>query len=66
MTMELDLAGVPAHLHPRARAWFERQMRQLESAHGPDWPANREWLVDYLQAELRELVAKAEGQLHVV
>ena len=61
MTVELDLTGVPTDLHARARTWFDRQMRHLERAHGPHWPANREWLIDYLNAELRELVAKAEG-----
>lgn len=56
----LDERGIPAALLPQARAWFDRQLVQLEKAHGPHWPANREWLVDYLNAELREFVSKRE------
>lgn len=59
--IELDERGIPAPLLPRARTWFERQVKALERAHGSHWPANREWLVDYLNTELRELVAKAGG-----
>lgn len=56
-SVELNEAGIPPELLPRARAWFAGQTRLLERLHGPHWPANREWLVDYLQAELRARVA---------
>jgi hypothetical protein len=60
--VELDEAGIPPHLLPRARAWFTREVRALERAHGDHWPAVKDWLVDYLRAELRELVAKEVGR----
>lgn len=53
-TVELDERGIPAAMLPQARAWFAEQVRQLESTHGPHWPALRPWLVSYLRAELRE------------
>lgn len=56
--VELDETGIPAQLRPRARAWFTAQVRSLERTHGPHWAANREWLLDYLRAELSDLVEK--------
>lgn len=50
--------GIPRELLPRARAWFAAQVKTLERQHGAHWPANREWLLDYLRAELRELVER--------
>lgn len=35
-------------------AWYQRQLVILKKAHGPSWPANREWLEDYLKEELRQ------------
>lgn len=58
--LELIEDGIPPELLPRARAWFEREVRRLERAHGPYWPAHKDWLVDYLRAELRELVVKEQ------
>jgi hypothetical protein len=58
----LDERGIPAELLPQARAWFALQMNKLEKAHGPHWPANREWLVDYLNEELRERAARKGAQ----
>ncbi|KRC11514.1 hypothetical protein ASE11_19085 [Hydrogenophaga sp. Root209] len=34
-------------------AWYQKQLAILEKAHGPSWPAHREWLEDYLKEELR-------------
>jgi hypothetical protein len=62
--VELDEAYIPQDLRPRARSWFAAQVRALERSHGPHWAANRAWLLDYLRAELRELVQKE--QAHVV
>lgn len=58
----LDEHGIPDALLPPARAWFARQVAQLEKAHGPHWPAHREWLVDYLHSELREHIAAREAR----
>lgn len=60
--VDLDERGIPPELLPRVRAWFAGQLRYLEAKHGPHWPANREWLVDLLQAELRERIA--DGSAH--
>lgn len=57
--------GIPPELLPRARAWFAREVATLQRVHGPHWPTHREWLLDYLRAELRELV-QAEVGKHVV
>lgn len=62
-SVELDETGIPADLLPRARAWFTREVRKLERTHGEHWSANREWLVSYLRAELRELVEKEQGHV---
>jgi hypothetical protein len=56
--VELDESGIPPELVDRARAWFGREVRGLERAHGPHWPAVKDWLADYLRAELRELIEK--------
>lgn len=62
--VELDESGIPAELLARARAWFGREVRSLERSHGPHWPAVKDWLADYLRAELRELIEKERS--HVV
>jgi hypothetical protein len=64
--VELIEDGIPPHLLERSRAWFAREVRKLERSHGPHWPAHRDWLIEYLNAELRELVAKAGGARHAV
>lgn len=46
--------GIPADLLPKARAWFAREMARLEKLHGAKWADHREWLADYVSAELRE------------
>lgn len=61
--VELDEAGIPAELLSRARAWFTREVRKLEKHHGPHWPAVKDWLADYLRAELRELVEKEQANV---
>lgn len=50
--------GIPANLLKRSRIWFSAQMARLEQKHGEKWQENRQWLADYLNAELRELIAK--------
>jgi hypothetical protein len=55
--IELDESGIPERLRPRARAWFTREIAACARAHGPKWPEHREWVLDYMRAELRELVA---------
>ena len=59
--VELDEASIPPALLPRARAWFTREVRSLERSHGKHWPAHKDWLMDYLRAELRELVEKEQA-----
>ena len=57
----LDEQNIPVELLPKARAWFDRQMQNLEQKHGAKWPEHRAWLVEYLNQELLEYVAKREG-----
>ena len=44
----------PEEIRQRATAWYERQIQVIALAHGPSWPEHREWIEDYLKAELRE------------
>ncbi len=50
----LNETNIPLELLSKTRAWFARQLAQLEKAHGDRWPAHRDWLVDYLNAEVKE------------
>jgi hypothetical protein len=59
--VELVEDSIPPALLPRARAWFTREVRALEKAHGSSWPAVKDWLADYLRAELRELIEQEGG-----
>lgn len=61
----LNEHNIPPHLLPRARAWYARQIADLEEKHGPAWPNVREWLEDYVNAELREHLEK-QGVRHAV
>lgn len=54
----LNEQNIPPDLLPKARAWFDRQMQHLEQKHGAKWPEHRAWLVEYLNEELREHLAK--------
>jgi len=60
-TALLNESAIPADLLPKARAWFARQMAQCAASHGSRWPDHREWIADYLNAELREHVARKAG-----
>lgn len=44
----------PAEVRQRAERWFEAQLTKLAKAHGTHWASNREWVEDYLKAQLRE------------
>lgn len=57
----LDETPIPVELRPKAREWFARQMARCAASHGTRWPDHREWLADYLNAELAEHLAKKEG-----
>ena len=46
-----------AEVKVAAQRWYERQLQQAEAAHGARWPANREWIEDYLRTELRMRLA---------
>lgn len=60
--VELDETGIPPELLPQARAWFANQVQIIARQHGWHWPATKDWIADYLRAELRERVqAGAEG-----
>lgn len=54
----LNETGIPADLLPKARAWFGREMARLEKAHGAAWENTRDWIADYLNAEIRERLQK--------
>ncbi|WP_423459403.1 hypothetical protein [Ottowia sp. VDI28] len=43
----------PAEIRRRARQWFDRQIEIIALAHGPSWPEHREWIEEYLVAEIR-------------
>lgn len=44
----------PAEIRRQAQEWFDRQVEIISKAHGPAWPEHREWIEDYLRAELRQ------------
>lgn len=44
----------PHEIRERARAWHSRQIESIAKAHGASWPQHRDWIEDYLKAELRE------------
>ncbi len=46
-------ADVPPDLLPRVRGWWNRELAALQQAHGSRWPDHREWLHDYMNAEVR-------------
>jgi hypothetical protein len=54
----LNESAIPADVLPQARAWFGKEMARLEKLHGDKWPDHREWLADYLNAELMERVER--------
>ena len=61
VTPLLNEQNIPPALLPKARAWFDRQIKHLEAKHGPQWPAHREWLASYLNEELREHLENHRG-----
>lgn len=44
----------PEEIRRRAREWFDRQIEIIALAHGSSWPEHREWIEQYLVAEIRE------------
>jgi hypothetical protein len=58
----LNEQRIPADLLPQARTWFAKEMRRLEKAHGEAWPNTRDWIADYLNAELAERVDARRSQ----
>lgn len=54
----LNEAGIPVDLLPKARAWFAREMARLEQIHGAKWADHRDWLADYVNAEIMERVKR--------
>ena len=56
----IDERNIPLYLLSRARVWYARQIADLEQKHGSAWPNVREWLDDYVNAELREHLQKKE------
>lgn len=59
--VELCEDGIPPEQLPLARAWFERQVQIIARQHGWHWPATKDWIADYLRAELRERVQSGQG-----
>lgn len=54
----LDESNIPQDMLPRARKWYDSQVQRLKAVHGKQWSETGEWLEDYLNAEVRELVWK--------
>lgn len=54
----LKTDGIPADILPAVRAWWAREIERIAKAHGNEWPKHREWIEDYLNAEVRERLAK--------
>lgn len=54
--------GIPPDLLPKVRQWWLLQMQQIALAHGASWPEHRDWIVDYLNAEVRDRLQWEEGQ----
>jgi len=54
----LDESQIPPELLEQTRAWWVRRMQEAERSHGEAWPKHRDWLADYMNAEIREQVAK--------
>jgi len=52
----LDETLIPPDYLPRARRWYATQLSHLKTVHGFQWPENREWLEDYLNVEVQELI----------
>lgn len=49
----------PAEVKDRAQGWFDRQVAVISKAHGDSWPDHKEWIEEYLKAEIKErLVAR--------
>lgn len=44
----------PEQIRELSEKWYARQLEVLAEVHGRDWERNREWLEDYLKAQLRE------------
>lgn len=44
----------PAQIRELSEKWYDRQVEVISMAHGPSWPQHREWIEDYLKAELRD------------
>lgn len=51
-------ADVPADMLPDVRRWWDAQLGALEKTHGAKWPDVKDWLFDYMNAEVRERIAK--------
>jgi hypothetical protein len=51
---DLKEADIPADLLPKVRAWWVKRMQEAERTHGAEWPKHREWLADYMNAEVRD------------
>jgi len=49
-----DKTLTPAQVRAEAQRWYDAQRSRLAQCLGPAWPEHREWLEDYLKAELRE------------
>ena len=54
----LDESEIPKHMLNRARIWFSAQVKRLETLHGDQWRDHKEWIADYLNAEVKELIVK--------
>lgn len=44
----------PDEMRQKAQHWYDRQIDVIAQAHGPSWPAHREWIDAYLQEEIRQ------------
>jgi hypothetical protein len=50
----IEEARTSGEIRQSARHWYDRQIEIIAKAHGPSWPAHRDWIDDYLRAEIRQ------------
>jgi hypothetical protein len=46
-----------AQVQRKARQWLQVEIERSRKAMGPAWPQHREWVLDYLRAELAQKLA---------
>lgn len=52
--MKVTEPPTPDQVREQSRAWYMRQVEILSMSHGARWPSHKDWIEDYLKAEVRE------------